>query len=69
MHYHRTAEVWLNNMKRHSANIKKIFSYTYGANQIIKGWSYWRIFLRPALNYGKLTKVQNGRLAITFLKE
>jgi len=30
MHYHRTAEAWLNNMKRHSADIKKSLAIPMG---------------------------------------
>ena len=56
MHYHRTAEAWLNNMKRHSADIKKIFSYTYGSNQVIKWWSYWKIFFMACSELWKTNK-------------
>ena len=43
-HYARTAEHWLVNMDRHKAEIMPLFAQTYGADQAVKWWSYWRIF-------------------------
>lgn len=44
MHYHKTAEAWLQNMDRHRAEIMPIFENTYGKDQALKWWVYWRIF-------------------------
>jgi len=44
VHYHKTAEAWLDNMQRHEAEIKAIFSRTYGPNEKTKWWVYWRVF-------------------------
>lgn len=44
MHYHRTAEAWLQRMDANREEILKIFAETYGAEQALKWFSYWRIF-------------------------
>jgi cyclopropane-fatty-acyl-phospholipid synthase len=43
-HYQRTAELWLQNMDRHRAEIRPLFAGTYGAGQATKWWVYWRVF-------------------------
>jgi len=43
-HYAQTAEHWLKNMDAHRAEIMPLFAQTYGADQAVKWWSYWRIF-------------------------
>lgn len=43
-HYGKTAEAWLNKMDTHKAAIIPIFENTYGKNQALKWWVYWRIF-------------------------
>jgi len=43
-HYQRTAEHWLENMDAHRAEIEPLFAQTYGADQVKKWWSYWRVF-------------------------
>lgn len=43
-HYGKTAEAWLANMDRHKAEIMPIFKETYGVNQALKWWVYWRLF-------------------------
>jgi cyclopropane-fatty-acyl-phospholipid synthase len=43
-HYQRTAEHWLRNMDAHRAEIMPILAATYGADQALKWWSYWRVF-------------------------
>ena len=40
----QTAELWLKNMDRHKAEIMTQFAETYGADQAVKWWAYWRIF-------------------------
>ncbi len=43
-HYARTSEHWLQNMDAHRAEIMPLFARTYGADQAVKWWAYWRIF-------------------------
>ena len=43
-HYSRTAEAWLQRMDAHKAEILPLFRETYGADQALKWWAYWRIF-------------------------
>lgn len=43
-HYARTAEHWLQNMDAHRAEIMPLFAQTYGPDQALKWWSYWRVF-------------------------
>jgi cyclopropane-fatty-acyl-phospholipid synthase len=43
-HYARTAEHWLRNMDAHRAGIMPLFAQTYGPNQALKWWCYWRVF-------------------------
>jgi cyclopropane-fatty-acyl-phospholipid synthase len=43
-HYARTSEAWLQNMDKHKEQIMPLFEETYGADQALKWWVYWRIF-------------------------
>ncbi|MBE9462955.1 SAM-dependent methyltransferase [Dyadobacter subterraneus] len=43
-HYAKTSEAWLSNMDAHKAEIMPLFEKTYGENQALKWWVYWRIF-------------------------
>ena len=43
-HYQKTAEAWLANMDGRREQILPLFEETYGADQAVKWWSYWRIF-------------------------
>jgi cyclopropane-fatty-acyl-phospholipid synthase len=43
-HYQKTAEHWLQNMDRHKAEIMPLFARTYGPEQAVKWWVYWRVF-------------------------
>ncbi len=43
-HYAQTAEHWLQNMDAHRAEIMPLFVQTYGADQAVKWWAYWRVF-------------------------
>ncbi|MGZ3872845.1 MAG: class I SAM-dependent methyltransferase [Mucilaginibacter sp.] len=43
-HYGKTAEAWLRNMDKHKAEIIPLFEKTYGKEQVLKWWVYWRIF-------------------------
>ncbi|MEY3773413.1 MAG: hypothetical protein RLZZ129_193 [Verrucomicrobiota bacterium] len=43
-HYQQTAEHWLQNMDRHKEEILPLFADTYGRDQAVKWWAYWRVF-------------------------
>ncbi|GAC1303098.1 MAG: cyclopropane-fatty-acyl-phospholipid synthase family protein [Mucilaginibacter sp.] len=43
-HYAKTSEAWLKNMDSHKAEIIPIFNNTYGKDQSLKWWVYWRLF-------------------------
>jgi cyclopropane-fatty-acyl-phospholipid synthase len=43
-HYEQTSEAWLKNMDRHRAEIMPLFEETYGKEESIKWWNYWRVF-------------------------
>ena len=43
-HYQQTSEHWLQNMDRNRAAIEPIFAATYGADQVRRWWTYWRVF-------------------------
>lgn len=44
MHYSKTSEAWLQNMDKHKAEIIPLFEKTYGKENALKWWVYWRIF-------------------------
>lgn len=44
LHYARTAEHWLENMDARRAEIIPLLAETYGPDQALKWWSYWRVF-------------------------
>ena len=44
MHYSKTSEAWLQNMDKHKAEIMPLFEKTYGKDQAVKWWVYWRLF-------------------------
>lgn len=44
LHYSRTSEAWLAKMDSNKEQIMPLFRETYGADQAVKWWSYWRIF-------------------------
>ena len=43
-HYQRTAEAWLSLMDERRAAIWPIIRATYGADQAVRWWVYWRVF-------------------------
>jgi cyclopropane-fatty-acyl-phospholipid synthase len=43
-HYGKTSEAWLKNMDSHKAEIMPLFEETYGKDQALKWWVYWRLF-------------------------
>ena len=44
MHYHKTSEAWLQRMDANKAAIMSLFEQTYGKDQAVKWWVFWRIF-------------------------
>jgi len=55
-HYAKTSEAWLKNMDAHKAEIMPLFAETYGKDQAVKWWVYWRIFYMACAelwNYNK----------------
>jgi cyclopropane-fatty-acyl-phospholipid synthase len=43
-HYSKTSEAWLDNMDAHKYKIMPLFEKTYGKENALKWWVYWRIF-------------------------
>lgn len=43
-HYAKTSEAWLNNMDAHKKEIMPLFIDTYGRENALRWWVYWRIF-------------------------
>ena len=43
-HYSRTSEAWLSKMDANKTEIMLLFCDTYGTDQAVKWWAYWRIF-------------------------
>lgn len=44
MNYSKTSEAWLSNMDKHEKEIMPLFEKTYGKDQAVKWWVYWRLF-------------------------
>lgn len=43
-HYSKTSEAWLSRMDANKTEIMPLFEATYGKDQAVKWWVYWRIF-------------------------
>lgn len=57
LHYAKTSEAWLQNMDKHKAQIMPLFENTYGKDNAVKWWVYWRIFYMAC---AELWKYNNG---------
>lgn len=57
MHYSKTSEAWLRQMDAHKKEIMPIFEQTYGKDQALKWWVYWRLFY---LSCAELFGFRNG---------
>ena len=57
-HYGRTAEAWLKNMDAHRDQIMPLFEQTYGKEQAVKWWVWWRLFY---LACAELWNFRNGK--------
>lgn len=54
--YGKTSEAWLSNMDKHKKEIMPILETTYGKDQAVKWWVYWRLFYMSCaelFNYNK----------------
>jgi len=54
--YAKTSEAWLSNMDKHKKDIMPILENTYGKEQAVKWWVYWRLFYLSCaelFNYNK----------------
>lgn len=54
--YGKTSEAWLSNMDKHKKEIMPILENTYGQDQAVKWWVYWRLFYMACaelFNYNK----------------
>ncbi|AOP36654.1 cyclopropane-fatty-acyl-phospholipid synthase [Leptospira tipperaryensis] len=56
-HYAKTSEAWLNGMVQNKDQVRKILSETYGADQAIKWFVYWKVFFMAC---AELWKFRNG---------
>jgi len=43
-HYQKTSAAWLANMDAQRSEIMQLFSATYGVEQALRWWVYWRVF-------------------------
>lgn len=57
-HYGKTAEAWLQHQDMHRKEIMPIMEQTYGREQSVKWWVYWRIFFMAC---AELWNYRNGR--------
>jgi cyclopropane-fatty-acyl-phospholipid synthase len=44
VHYARTCEAWLANMDAAEDVVRSLFARTYGADQVTRWWTRWRVF-------------------------
>jgi cyclopropane-fatty-acyl-phospholipid synthase len=56
MHYSKTSEAWLQNMDRHKKEIIPLFEQTYGKENAMKWFVYWRIFYMSCAELWKFNK-------------
>jgi cyclopropane-fatty-acyl-phospholipid synthase len=57
LHYSKTCEAWLKNMDARKKEIMPLFAQTYGKDNALKWWVYWRIFFMAC---AELWKYNNG---------
>ena len=57
-HYAKTLEAWLVNMDQNRATLMPLFQQTYGADQALKWWVYWRVFF---MSCAELFNFRNGK--------
>ena len=44
IHYSKTSEAWLSKMDQHKKEIMPLLERTYGKDQAVRWWVYWRLF-------------------------
>ena len=57
-HYQLTSEAWLQNMDAHREQVMPILAATYGADQALRWWVYWRVFF---MSCAELWGYRDGR--------
>jgi cyclopropane-fatty-acyl-phospholipid synthase len=57
-HYQLTSEAWLQKMDASRAALLPVLAETYGAEQSLRWWVYWRIFF---MSCAELFGYRNGR--------
>jgi cyclopropane-fatty-acyl-phospholipid synthase len=58
VHYQKTSEAWLQNMDKNRAALMPLFEATYGRDEAVKWWVYWRIFF---MSCAELWGFRNGQ--------
>ncbi len=58
LHYQKTAEAWLLNMDMNRETVMPILKETYGSEQALKWWVYWRVFF---MSCAELWGYKNGQ--------
>lgn len=58
LHYQKTSEAWLSNMDANKEKIMPLFENTYGKENALKWWVYWRIFY---MSCAELWGFNNGK--------
>lgn len=56
-HYARTSEAWLDGMIRNKDQVMRVLSDTYGPDQAVKWFVYWKVFFMAC---AELWKYRNG---------
>lgn len=57
LHYKKTSDAWLERMDRNRDRVMQIMAETYGKEQAIKWWVYWRVFF---MSCSELWGYKNG---------
>ncbi len=57
-HYEKTSLAWLQNMDKHKKEIMPIMESTYGKENAVKWWAYWRVFF---MSCEELFGLKNGQ--------
>jgi len=65
VHYSKTCEAWLENLKRHEREARRLFGATYGVGEGQRWWVYWRLFFTPAPSSFAIGGERNGALRTT----
>ncbi|MBM9499766.1 class I SAM-dependent methyltransferase [Leptospira sp. 201903071] len=55
-HYSKTSEAWLEGMYRNKDRVMKVLSATYGSDQAVKWFVYWKVFFMACAELWKYRK-------------